>query len=231
MTFLEKIKELLATIGLLPLIKILFSKPIYTLLNLRFKRSSNEAITKFHQAIKSSGTRPWLAFGSYLGAYREKKIIAHDFDIDFAINSHEELKNLETELIKLGFKNIRSIKLKESNKIVEKTFAYKGAHIDIFIAFEEGDHFVTYDFSSKPGRTWGQTIDELGGLRAHKNTFKSFNLEEIEFMEMTFWAPAKESAHTYLTELYGEDYNIPNPKWHLDQRSVRVLTNGIGIVY
>ncbi|OIQ18357.1 MAG: hypothetical protein BM556_08845 [Bacteriovorax sp. MedPE-SWde] len=230
MTILEQIKEFIAVIGLLPLVKKYFSKPIYYFVNLRFKMSSTSAINLLHEAIQESRSEVWLEFGSFLGAFRNNSIISHDFDIDFAVKSINDLVRLEKELLKRGFKLIRTIVLKSDNSLVEKTYSYKGAHVDFFVVKEDGRFFTTYDFSSIPGKTWGETINFIGGLRAHKNTFSKFDLEPIEFMGLNFMAPSKTDADKHLKELYGDDYKVPNSKWSLDQRSIRILTKDVGLI-
>jgi hypothetical protein len=230
MTKLEKIKEFLAKLGLLPLVKFFLKKPMELYYRFVFKRSSQQCLRLVHEAIKKSGIEVWLECGSYLGAKRNGRIIGHDLDIDFALKSSENLSLLHKELIVLGFKRERSIYLKGTNELVETTYSFNGAKVDFFQALSEGDYLVIYDFASEKGMTWGETIQKFGGLMAFKSYMTPFELGPVSLNGLTFLGASESFCDAHLRELYGESYNTPDKNWSLDMRPVRSRSNDVGVV-
>lgn len=230
MTFLEKLKEFIASIGLLPIAKIILKKPLYLLKSYTFKKSSIDCLKLVHSAIEESSIECWIEFGTFLGAFRNNKIIGHDLDIDFATKDITNFETLEKNLLKRGFTLHRALYLKSSNQLVEKSYRYKGANVDFFFVFESENKFLTYDFTSEAPMTWGETIKKYGGLLAFKNSMSKFTLNKIVLHELVFNCPDLKFAKDHLTELYGPEFMTPNPNWSLKSRSIRKIVNDFGVL-
>lgn len=230
MTFLEKLKEFIAMLGLLPLAKLLLTKPLYLIHSYFFKKSSLSCLKLVHEAIKESSLNCWIEFGTFLGAYRNNRIISHDLDIDFATDDTERFERFEKILISKGFSLHRALYLKSNNTLVEKSYQYNGANVDFFFVFKENNQFNTYDFTSEDRLTWGETINKYGGLLAFKNSMSPFTLDTISLHGFVFKCPAKEFAQLHLSELYGSDFIVPNTKWKLVSRTIRMRINDFGVL-
>ena len=128
-----------------------------------------------------------LAQGTLLGAYREKKFIGIDDDIDLI------LVELEIDT----FKQLRDIFIKNEFEVREhidnKFIAVfkNGIPVDIQMGYYIGEYFVVES---------GWTIDKYP-----KNLFE--NLVTIRFYDDEYFAPSP--IEEYLYQRYGKNWGIP----------------------
>ena len=52
----------------------------------KFNKGCKELLFKVDDILKENGIPYWLTYGTLLGAYREHNFIAHDYDLDVALD-------------------------------------------------------------------------------------------------------------------------------------------------
>lgn len=190
---------------------------LYELENIKtFHRYSGQALAAFSQALQEypQPIRIWLEFGTLLGAYRENGIIAHDYDLDFAIHEADLTTNFLIHLQKFNiFLNrkfiLKSNQIELNNFIAEYTLTYKNkVNIDIFVFREVEKKYQYFCFDAEEGLSWQETLDKYqGGLRAKMRKFNTFSLKPTLFLNHNFLIP--DDTHNHLKEIYGDDFMIP----------------------
>ena len=189
-----------------------------------------KAVTTFShfcQALDEANVKFWLTFGTLLGAIREKGFISHDFDIDVAVFSDENLTKAHDCLLKNGFKLSREICIYTNNASAvgyEKTYTKDSVSIDIFIFYKENEqHVYTYDFLD------GTNIGNLMIYKTVRKISLPFDgLTEYKFLNNKVHIPSKHSK--YLEAHYGADFMVPNPNWTTrTSPAATVIDGAVGI--
>lgn len=150
--------------------------------------------------LKESGIKPFLMWGTLLGAIRENNFIAHDYDMDVAIMGID-LHKIENA-IPLLYNN--DVKLCKYKKGIIYTFNYKGVYCDIYIIDK-----APFPYSLRYYSILESFIP--------KQYFKSFR--EYNFVGVNVWVP--ENAEKFLEYAYGKNWRIPQkgrpgqlmPRW------------------
>lgn len=182
----------------------------------KFLKNSKHALASWHKAISTwrNKDNTWLEFGTLLGAYREKNIISHDYDLDFAIDEAECTEEFINWLTKFGFKLHHTMKLKSNipslnGFIAEYVFRYRSSvNIDLFVCKKLNDSRLFFAFDSEDGLTREETKEKYNGaLRVVMRTLSDFSLIDIELLGFNFKAPSPIERH--LEELYGTDFMTP----------------------
>lgn len=221
----NKLKKRPILFKLLKPIKVfLVDKPAEKLRNHRFKIHGKEALLTFDMAAKEANIEYWLAFGTLLGAVREKGFIKHDLDIDVGMllsnysNKHEGIFN------KYGFKKTRQFLIDDGKYGREETYTYKNVDIDIFYykkkqntitchLFSKSDEYGSFDYSLPKNE---YIIREI--------SYPVSNLSQISFLTSTFNIPS--NYHEVLSLDYGNNYLIPDPNYKAGARvNVNYLRN------
>lgn len=194
------------------------------LYQLEFHRYSKQALAAFSQAIQEypKHTRIWLAFGTLLGAYRENGIIAHDYDLDFAIHEEDITEHFFEHLEQYNISLDRHFIIKSNDKnldgfIAEYTLTYqKKVNIDIFVFKEIEGKYQYFCFDAEDGLSWKETLKKYhGGLRAKMRTFNTFTLKKTQFLNHNFLIPNDTAKH--LQEVYGHDFMTPKKYSYKDR--------------
>lgn len=205
-------------------IKSLFSKHK----NRIFKKNALRVLAEFDHCLKQNGFVYSLAFGTLLGAVREKGFIKHDLDIDVAMWDRDYSPMLIRILSAAGFSLDHSFEAENGNYGREQTYVKDGVYIDIFFFYEdEGEYPYCCDFLSyNMCPTYRESMKKYGRVLARRielPMMKEVVLTPFETIQL--YIP--QNAHQILKFRYGEDYMIPNPQWTITSydRHITVMDN------
>lgn len=102
-----------------------------------------ELVEETLDVCRSLGMRPFLAFGTLLGHYRDHGFIPHDSDIDFGLLEPDFAKRsrLEREMRKRGY----ATRLNDEREIAFYKPHFPTLCVDFFLFRRKGDCFVYHD--------------------------------------------------------------------------------------
>ncbi|MBB6480753.1 LicD family protein [Spirochaeta isovalerica] len=213
---MDKLKLIVSRLGLFVFFKRLFG-PFLKSRKLKAFNKNKNRILKDLSSISDAGGLFFLAFGTFLGAKRNGRIIPgdDDFDLGAFIADFDKLDKLFRSY---GFKRKLMINTSEKHPVLAKYIKEK-VIVDIFIHYPELGRTVCYDHVNI-NRNTGllNEIRKTGHMVLYENSFTSFSLDRCELEGMSFLCPKEES---YLLEAYGEDYMIPDGNWTYTDRSIR----------
>jgi glycerol-3-phosphate cytidylyltransferase len=137
----------------------------------------------------------WIQDGTLLGYYREKNFIGHDLDADIGIEfKHFSPKTLEA-IKSIGFEIKHMFGYPEDS--FELSLTRFDTKIDIFFYYTHNDIFYHCAFDKN------KRIDYR---------YEKFSTKEVTFLNHKLFAPADELG--FILKKYGENWNIPDPKWN-----------------
>lgn len=179
-----------------------------------FRKNACSVLHSFHQCMEENGCFYTLAFGSLLGAIREKGFIKHDFDIDVYMWAEDYDLSLPDKLRKYGFRLAHDFMVGDGKLGREQTFEKNGVGIDIFYVYPPiGELPYCCDFILvKDCTSFVDQMKKYGGVVCRRLELP-FEKERIvtKFEDFDIYIP--KNAHELLRFRYGDDYMIPNPKW------------------
>lgn len=187
-------------------------KIVFIRMNRNLQKNGYETLAKIDETLSENNICYWLTAGTLLGAYRDKRIINHDLDIDVAI--HEKDANIAKDLlISNGFIATHFFYL-DNGKLQEISFMYNKTKIDLCVAYSDINHDYVSVFYGE------QKVD-------HKFKVATMILPKVvELKRITLnghYCNIPKNSEEYLECIYGTDYMIPNKKWNY----TRDLNNAI----
>ena len=198
-----------------------------------FLKNGKEVLQQFDAAMKDGDYFYTLAFGTMLGAVREKGFIKHDLDIDVYMWNEDWTPQLRTHLKKHGFELIHNFLVDNGASGREETYAKNNISIDIFYIYPPIDQYpYCCDFLMYPGTaTFRQSVEEHGGLipRRIQLPIKK-ERTSAQFEGLPLYIPL--NYDEILSYRYGPDYMVPNPNWSFksDNNYITVWNEKIGIL-
>jgi hypothetical protein len=167
----------------------------------------------FDQILSKGGVPYSLAFGTLLGAVREKGFIKHDLDIDVALWSDTDAKYVNKILEEGGFEKISEIVVDGGKAAREETYQYMGVNIDLFYFYPskyDGLLSTCIFYPFKDCVTWKESINDHGGvlpLCVYLPMDKDVEYVQFESIKL----PVTKSALRFVETRYGENWRIPDP--------------------
>lgn len=184
--------------------------------NKHFQEYGLEVLKKFSDVLTSNNYEYTLAFGTLLGAVREKNFIKHDLDIDVAMWAEDWTPDFQKCLQNAGFKLWHSYEIDEGKLGREETYVYNDVSIDIFYFYPPIDKYpYCCDFLTRGNTKSRPQCMKLYGSCLPRRIEMPMTKERIltEFADIQLFIPA--NAHEILAFRYGDDYMIPNPQWNI----------------
>ena len=181
-----------------------------------FRKKGLIVLDYFDKMMTENGYKYSLAFGTLLGAVREKGFIKHDEDIDIFMWIEDYNESFVNCLLQHGFKFYHTFSVDNDKLGKEDTIVYDGVQIDIFYIYPpiEG-RTLSYccDFVVHPDcLSRRHSVLKYGGLLPRRLEIPmSRDIVRVPFETLSL--PIMANAHELLSYRYGEDYMIPNPKW------------------
>lgn len=194
--------------------------------NRAFQRYGIETVRRVAKASEMSGCQLFLAFGTLLGAYRDHGFIPYDFDIDFAILADEQVKSdsLLHAMKKMELVPVRQYYIKESGRVCEDKFSYRGVCVDVHYFYKNHIGGVCCELclphEYKPWRKANAT----DGFPSTVITCPETGLKKMNFMGTDIYVP--EDTEGWLSVLYGDDFMIHKPDWGMEHHKKRANKMG-----
>lgn len=216
---LDKAKEIANSVpGVVSFFRPLYRKTLKVLFEGRKRRiflaSGLSVLNDFHKLLTENDYYYTLAFGTLLGAIREKGFIKHDIDIDVNMWAEDYSSSFRDLLEANGFKLDHGYLVDDGIVGREESYKKNGVSIDIFFIFkdETGKPYCC-DFLLPEGCiSYSEAMHKCGGTIVRK-LYLPFEKKRLlsSFENVQLFVP--ENSHDILVARYGDTYMIPNPNW------------------
>jgi len=166
------------------------------------------------EALESAGVKPFLGYGTLLGAIREGAVLGHDSDADVCyVSDHEnpvdvsrESFRLQRELVRLGFETSRYSGAAFQVQVTEGDGVVRG--LDVFGGFFSG------------GRLY--VLGEVG-VEFERSWIHPLTTSMLEGVEM----PVPAEPERLLEAMYGPGWRVPDPAFQFSTsaRTIRAFND------
>lgn len=184
----------------------------------KMRKNGLEMLQMADKAFTSMGVQSFLTFGTLLGAFRDKRFIAYDPDVDLGVIDATLPNNMTEVMAKYGFELCKQNIIPETNKVIEDTYIYKGIHLDIFHYFEEDEDYYTFVAQLHETKDWKEA-NATDGFPCEKVTVVKSEFQRKDFMGLEVYMPVK--THEWLVDMYSDSYMTPIKNWSEDDYKTR----------
>lgn len=194
-----------------------------------FQKNGLKVLETFDFVMTKNGYKYSLAFGTMLGAVREKGFITYDADIDVFVWIEDYCQSLLDCLLKNGFTISHTFTVENDKYAKELTIMLDGVQIDIFFIYPPlDDRIYPYccDFVVHPDcLSREHSVRKHGGLLPRRLEMP-MSREIVRVPFESLYLPILANAHEFLYYRYGKDYMTPNPEWVNDENSYVIPWQG-----
>lgn len=174
------------------------------------EREGSSLLKEFIQCCTSCNITYWLEFGTLLGAYRDKKFIQNDIDIDVAVYL-KDARTLYGVLTNSGFKLVREFHVVGENGL-EQTYEFNGLTIDVMYFYEHENTL----WCNGVGESLHKT--KFAKYRVSAHYFQPFGISEIDFLGMKVCIP--DNVEDHLKEIFGDGFRVYDPDFSGDLNKI-----------
>ena len=186
----------------------------------KMRKNGLEMLQMADKAFTSMGVQAFLTFGTLLGAYRDKRFIAYDPDVDLGVIDATLPNNMIEIMAKYGFKLYKQNFISESNKIIEDTYIYKGIHLDVFHYFEEEEDYYTFVAQLHETKDW-KAANATDGFPCDRSYVPVSDFEKRDFLGLQVYMPVK--TDEWLRAIYSDSYMTPIKNWNAKDYKTRIV--------
>lgn len=191
MKILTVIKETIPT----PL-RNLLKKMVFTYRSVKIRRRGILVLNDILGVLNHDKPKAFAVFGTLLGLYREKGLLAHDIDIDIAC-FYEDLPDIIETLSEIGINFIYKFQDNDFPEQVEYRFFYKDIPFDIFVFHKATSYVYCTDFVRKSDEFFTREL-----------RFEHFDLASIVIDGHSYVTPS--NPEKFLASRYGPSFMTPD---------------------
>ena len=172
--------------------------------NDNFQKYAADRLRSFKECLDKNNLKFWLTSGTLLGAYREKRLLTHDIDIDVAMFI-SDMEHAKQVLTANGFVLEHEFGV-VGEGVSELSFCCKDVKIDIFFVEVKNEKFVHNIFFK------GNDSNRNDDFCVIEMFLPQTGFIEYEFLGEKYLIPEKTTE--YLTANYGPNFMIPDKYWN-----------------
>ena len=167
----------------------------------------------------------FVDFGTLLGFVRNGKPLSWDYDIDFGICIDDQFQwdDLYKAMTENGFQLARQFSFQ--NVITEQTYRKNNVFVDFFNHFTDSNNSYYYIYYKEQDYNYK---DENSLHARMTKTIRITGSQKIAVEGGYVHVPNE--YESYLADVYGEDWRVPNPNWNADHMTNITKMNDFGIM-
>lgn len=208
------------------LVRIGLYKPVVNIINRiketfqarRVRHLGVETLREANAACEEASIIMFPAFGTLLGAIRDKGFISYDFDLDVGVTPDVTPDTIHESMRRHGFVLTKQTYIPEVG-VTEETYYRKKVGVDVFYYFAEGDDWYAYCPRKHEYKDWKEANASDGFPVARSYVPKS-EFEKTDFLGIQINVPVR--AHEWLKDIYSDSYMTPIKNWNAKDFKTRI---------
>ncbi|MBQ0006000.1 MAG: LicD family protein [Alistipes sp.] len=184
------------------------------------KKNGLKMLAEADKVLTGMGLKPFLTYGTILGAYREHGFISYDPDIDLGILAEEAPVDLCERMEKAGFKFYRQIYVEGTKQIAEETYIYDKIHLDIFHYHREEEDLYSIIQRAHETKEWKEA-NSTDGFPCDRSYVPDTDFERRDFLGLKIYMPVK--TDEWLKAIYSDSYMTPIRNWNAKNCITRII--------